>query len=187
MVFSPNSLKTAPHSHIATIYSKENSEGELLKTISGSYPNVTAISMRDTLSRVTETLTIIAAVTRWSSGITIIIGFVVLIGVAVATEKRRNYEACLMKTLGASNSQILISFTIRSFIVGTGAGLMAILVSNLAAWIIISGFMEARFSFDLANAFFIILSGILINVIAGLFFAWKPLSASISQTLRHKD
>ncbi len=187
MVFNPGALETAPHSHIATIYSAQNRETALLRQISKQYPNVTAISMREALSQVSETLATIATITRWSSIITIIIGLVVLIGVAVATEKKRAYEACLLKTLGASNNQILISFTIRSLIVGTGAGLMAIAVSNLAAWSIISGFMNSRFSIDFIDAFIIILIGIGTNTFAGLFFARKPLMASISQTLRHKE
>lgn len=187
MVFNPSALDLAPHSNIATIYSDDKSEATLLKIISTNYPNITAISMRDTLAQVSETLSTIAEVTRWSSVITIIIGLVVLIGVAIATEKKRSYEACLLKTLGASNSQILSSFTIRSFIIGAGAGLMAILVSTLTSWAIISGFMNSSYSFNVANASLIIAAGVITNVSAGLFFAKKPLSASISQTLRYKD
>ncbi len=187
MVFNPSALNKAPHSYIATVFSKERSERDLLKIIGKDYPNVTAISMQDTLSRVTETLTTIAAITRWSSGMTIVIGFVVLVGVAVATENKRRYEACLLKTLGASNPQILISFTLRSAIVGAGAGLMAILVSNLATWLILTGFMNSQFRFNLNTALIIVVIGIMTNVCAGLIFSWRPLSASISQTLRHKD
>ena len=143
--------------------------------------------MRDTLAQVSETLATIAAITRWSSMITIVIGFVVLVGVAGATEKKRSYEASLLKTLGANNSQILISFTLRSFIVGLGTGLMAIVLANLASWIIVSGFMGSPFKFDLNNATIIILAGVVTNGIAGLIFARKPLLASISQNLRNKD
>lgn len=187
MVFNSSSLDTAPHSHIATIYSDDKVEASLLKKISQEYPNITTISMRDTLTQVSETLSTIAEITRWSSVITIIIGFVVLVGVAIATEKKRNYEACLLKTLGASNSQILISFTLRSFIVGTGAGLMAILVSNLSSWAIIAGFMDSKYSFDIKNAITICCLGVITNVMAGLFFSQKSLSASVSQTLRTLD
>ena len=143
--------------------------------------------MRDTLSKVSETFATITTITRLSSVITILIGLIVLIGVAAATEKKRCYEACLLKTLGASNTQILTSFALRSFIVGTGAGIMAILVSNLAAFIIISGFMKASFSIDLTDALIIIIAGIITNTLGGLVFARKPLSTSVSQTLRHKE
>ncbi|MDG2475211.1 MAG: FtsX-like permease family protein [Paracoccaceae bacterium] len=187
MVFNPHALELAPHSHIGTIYSDQNYEATLLKSISHNYPNVTAISMHDTLSQVSETLATITTISRWSSVITILIGLVVLVGVAIATEKKRTYEACLLKTLGASNTQILTSFALRSLIIGAGAGLMAITVSNLASWGIISGFMNSRFSIDLIDASIIILVGIITNTIAGLFFAQRPLSASISQTLRHKE
>ena len=187
MVFNPSALEAAPHSHIATIYSNEKSEVMLQRKIRSEYPNITAISMRNTLSQVSETLGTIAAITRWSSLITILIGLVVLVGVAAATEKRRSYEACLLKTLGASNQKILSIFTIRSSLVGAGAGIMAIIVSNLAAWAIITGFMDLQFSMELRTVLIIIASGILTNVTAGLIFALGPLSTKISQILRYND
>ena len=187
MMFNPSALETAPHSHIATIYSDDSSEAALLRKISKGYPNITAIPMRDTLTQVSETLSTIASITRLSSIITIIIGFVVLVGVSAATERKRSYEACLLKTLGASNSLILMSFTLRSAIVGAGAGIMAITVGNLSAWAIVSLVMGLPFNLDSETAIIIILLGIIINLLAGLIFAQKPLSASISQTLRQRD
>ncbi len=187
MVFNSNALDTAPHSHIATIYSDMQDEGELQRIIGKNFPNVTAISMQDTLSQVTETVTTITAITRWGSLITVIIGFVVLVGVALATEKKRSYEACLLKTLGASRNQILTSFTLRSLIVGVGAGLMAVVVSSVSSWAIISVFFDSNFRFGLANALIIVFAGVTANVTASLAFARKPLTRSVSQTLRYNE
>ena len=187
MMFNPSALKAAPHSHIATIYSDASSEASVLRQISKDYPNITAIPMRDTLKQVSETLSTIASITRWSSIITIVIGFVVLVGVSAATERKRSYEACLLKTLGASNSLILLSFTLRSSIIGAGAGFMAITVGNLSGWTIVSLIMNLPFNFDSETAITIILLGIITNLLASLVFAQKPLSVSISQTLRQRD
>ena len=187
MIFNPSALETAPHSHIATIYSDASAEAPLLRKISKGYPNITAIPMRDTLTQVSETLSTIASITRWSSIITIVIGFVVLVGVSAATERKRSYEACLLKTLGATNSLILLSFTLRSAIIGGGAGIMAIIVGNLSGWAIVSLIMGLPFNFDSETAITIILLGIITNLLAGLIFAQKPLSVSISQTLSQRD
>ena len=187
MMFNPSALEGAPHSHIATFHSSESSESVLLRKITSAYPNITAIPMRDTLMRVSETLSTIASITRWSSIITIVIGFVVLIGVSGATERKRSYEACLLKTLGASNSLILLSFTLRSAIVGAGASLMAILVANLSGWALVTLVMGLPFDFDGKTAASIIFLGIIANLLAGLIFAKKPLSVSISETLRQRD
>jgi putative ABC transport system permease protein len=187
MMFNPSALEAAPHSHIATIYSDASSEASLLRKISKGYPNITAIPMRDTLKQVSETLSTIASITRWSSIITIVIGFVVLVGVSAATERKRSYEACLLKTLGASNSLILLSFTLRSAIIGAGAGIMAITVGNISGWAIVSLVMGLPFNFDSETAITIILIGIITNLLAGLIFSQKPLSASISKTLRQRD
>ena len=187
MIFNSSSLQLAPHTHIATIYADEIAEKSLLRLISENFPNVTAIPTREALKQVSDTLATIASITRWSSVITIFIGFVVLIGVAATTEKKRTYEACILKTLGASKSLVLRIFALRSIVIGGGAGLMAIFVGNLTSWCIITFIMKSSFVFDITSAIIIVCCGIFTNLFSGLLFAAKPLSANISKTLRHED
>ena len=81
---NPGALQGAPHTHIATVYADAGSEAALLRDIGNAYPNITAIRVRDAIDRVAEVLGSIAAATSWGAAATLLTGFLVLIGAAVA-------------------------------------------------------------------------------------------------------
>jgi putative ABC transport system permease protein len=58
-----------------------------------------------------------------------------MIGAAAAGERARLYEAAVLKTLGATRGRILLSFALRSALLGAAAGIVAILAGGLAAWL----------------------------------------------------
>lgn len=180
-------LAGAPHSHIATLYAEEAAEAQLLQDLASRFPNITAIRTRDAIGRVAETLKALASATSWGAGVTLLTGFIVLIGAAAAGEKRREFEAAVLKTLGASRAKILTSFAIRSAILGATAGIVAIAAGALASWCVITFVMDADFSFEPISAVIIVLAGALASLFAGLFFAIRPLSVSPSRILRAKE
>jgi len=187
MIFNTFSLQNVPHSYIATVYLTENYERELLRTMAKNFPNITAIPIRRILARVSENLQTLATITRWSSLITIITGIIVLIGVAINTEKYRVYEASILKTLGATNRVILQSFALRSAMIGLCAGIFAIIFGGIASWSIIKFVMNGAFRFDLLSAVIIVLTGLAINLFISILFSQKPLSSAVADTLRKGD
>ena len=128
-----------------------------------------------------------ASATSWAAGATLLTGFVVLIGAAAAGERRRVFEAAVLKTLGASRARILSSFALRSIILGIAAGVIAIAAGGVAGWAVMTFVMEGDFSFHLRSALMIVGAGAMANLLAGLFFAWRPLAARPAQVLRARD
>ncbi len=187
MILNDKALAGAPHSHIATVYAQEESEAALLQDLASEFPNITAIRTRDAIGRVAETLRALASATSWGAGVTLITGFFVLIGAAAAGERRREFEAAVLKTLGATRSRILLSFAIRSAILGAIAGAVAIAAGALSAWSVMTFVMEADFTFQPISALMIVGGGALASLIAGLVFAIRPLSVSPSRILRAKE
>jgi putative ABC transport system permease protein len=98
-----------------------------------AYPNITMISVRDAIDRVSEVLAGVAAATTYGALATLITGFVVLIGAAAAGERARTYEAAVLKTLGAARRTVLLNFALRSAVFGLAAGAVAILAGGLRA------------------------------------------------------
>ena len=107
-------LQGAPHSHIATIYAGEADEARILRDLAGTWPNITAIRVRDAIARATEALDTIATATAWAAAAVLATGFVVLIGAAAAGEPARVYESAVLKVLGASRARILAGFLLRA-------------------------------------------------------------------------
>ncbi|MEM9229467.1 MAG: FtsX-like permease family protein [Pseudomonadota bacterium] len=187
MILNPGALAGAPHTHIATVYSDEASEAPLLRRLADLYPNITAVRVRDAIARISEALDGLSAATRYGAAATLITGFVVLIGAAAAGERRRVFEAAVLKTLGATRGRILASFALRSAILGAAAGIVAIIAGALAGWGVMTFVMDTDYRFEPVSAFAIVAGGALASLVAGLAFAWRPLTARPAGILRARE
>ena len=187
MVLNPSALESAPHSHIATVYAESGTEGRLLRNVADTFPNITAIPVGEAISKVTDALNGISSAIRWGAAATLVTGFVVLIGAAAAGERRRIYEAAILKTLGATRARILASFALRAAILGGAAGLIAIAFGGVAGFAVMTFVMEVDFTFELVSATGIVLGGAMASLMAGLAFALRPLNARSAQVLRSRE
>ncbi|MCF8512195.1 MAG: FtsX-like permease family protein [Rhodobacteraceae bacterium] len=177
----------APHSHIATVYADEAAEAGLLRDLAKAFPNVTAIGVKAAIGRVTEALTAIAQATTLAALATLVTGFVVLIGAAAAGERARVYEAAILKVIGADRRTILLSFALRSVLMGAAAGVVAIFAGAVAGWAVLTLVMDSHYAFDAASAVTIVLGGIGATLLAGLAFVWRPLAMRPAGVLRAQE
>lgn len=187
MSMNPSALAGAPHSFIATVYAEEQAEVPILRDLAGQYPNITAIRVRDAIERVSGLLAGIAAATSYGAGVSLLTGFLVLIGAAAAGEPARRYEAAILKTIGADRRQILLSFALRAILLGAAAGCVALLVGILGGWAVATYIFETRFSVIWPAAIGIVLAGVIVTLGAGLIFALRPLAARPAGILRASD
>ena len=187
MVMNPSALEAAPHSFIATVYAEENAEAALLRDVSQSYANVTAIRVRDAIDRVSDLLGGLASAVAWGASVTLLTGFMVLIGASAADQTHRRYEAAILKTLGASRAQILISLVWRAGLLGAVAGCVALGTGVLGGWAVSHYVFETGFDIIWASALMIISAGVAVTVLSGLAFAWGPLTTRPAAVLRARE
>jgi len=187
MIVNPDAIANAPHTHIATVYAEPEAEAPLLRNLAGAYPNITAVRVREAIDRVADSLEGLSAATRWGASATLATGLVVLIGAAAAGERRRVFEAAVLKTLGASRGRILRSFAMRSALIGTAAGAVAIVAGALGGWWVTVQVMDGTYRFEPVSAVLIVAGGALASLLAGLAFALRPLSARPARVLRARE
>jgi putative ABC transport system permease protein len=187
MSMNPGALRGAPHSFIATVYAEAEDEAEILDAVAEAFPNVTAVSVRDAIGRVSELLAGIAAAITWGALATLVTGVVVILGAAAGAVRARTYEAAVLKTLGASRRRILVVFAIRSALMGAAAGLVAIVAGGAAAWAVMTFVMETDFVFEPVSALLIVVGGAMATLLGGLAFVWGPMRARPAGVLRAAD
>jgi len=187
MTMNPTALAGAPHTHIATVYAPPEAEAAILRDVTKTWPNITAIRIREAVDRVTEALSAIATATAWAAAGTLITGFMVLIGAAAAGERARIYESAILKTLGATRGRILASFALRSALMGGAAGVVAVAAGGISGWAVMTFVMETDYRFEPLSALGIVTGGVLATLLAGLAFALRPLAARPAGTLRAQD
>jgi putative ABC transport system permease protein len=187
MTMNPSALQGAPHSWISTVYASPESEAKILRDLATMYPNITAIRIRDVIDQVIEVVNGISAATRYAALATLVTGFLVLIGAALAGERARTYEAAVLKTVGATRTRILWSFALRAALLGLAAGIVALAAGILSGWAVTTFVMEGDYMVIWSNAFLIIGGGVMASLVAGLAFAIKPLAAKPARVLRARD
>jgi len=187
MVMNPAALRAAPHSFIATVYADTAAEAAILRDISGAYPNVTAIRVRDAIDRVSDLLAGLASATAWGASATLLTGFVVLIGAAAADQRARLQEAAILKTLGATRARILAGLALRATLLGAAAGLVALAAGIGGGWAVSRFVMDAGFAVAWGPAVGIVAGGAAVSLLAGLAFAWGPMRARPARVLRARE
>ncbi|WP_424178770.1 ABC transporter permease [Yoonia sp. TsM2_T14_4] len=187
LAMNQSALQGAPHSWISTVYATPESEAAILRDLATAYPNITAIRVRDAIDQVIALVGGLSAATRYGALITLVTGFLVLIGAAAAGERTRTYEAAVLKTLGASRRSILASFALRSALLGLAAGVVALGAGILGGWAVATFVMDTGYTVIWGNALLIIGGGIMASLLAGLGFALRPLAAKPARVLRARE
>ncbi|MDE0303510.1 MAG: ABC transporter permease [Albidovulum sp.] len=187
MAMNPSAVEAAPHTYISTVYAEDEVESLLFKDITSSFPNITAISVKEGIELIKRVFTGLAAAIAYGSSATLLTGFVVLIGAAAAGERGRIYESAVLKTVGASRKIILASFACRSALSGASAGIVAIVAAGVAGWAIMRFVMESDYTFEPVSAALIVFGGAAISLAAGLAFALRPLAARPARILRSRE
>lgn len=186
MVFSPNTLKSAPHSYIVTVEMEGGDEARLLNTVARTFPSVTAVRVKDVLITVSDLLGKMLAAIRGANALTLLTGVLVLSGALAAGLSSRTYEAVVLKTYGASRAQLMGAFVIEYAILGLAAAVFGIIVGSLGSWFLAVWILEMQWSFSIVVASTTALLGMVITIAAGLIVTWRALAAKPAPILRNE-
>lgn len=186
MVFTPNTLKGAPHTHLVTVEMKGGDEAKLLNTIARAYPSVTAVRVKDALDTVSGLLEKMLMAIRGANLLTLVTGILVLAGALAAGLSERLYEAVVLKTYGASKKQLIGAFVIEYAGLGLAAAAFGLAVGSAASWFLSHYILEIPWSFSGPTAVLTALIAMLVTVAAGLAVTWRALSAKPAPFLRNE-
>lgn len=186
MVFSPNTLKAAPHSHVVTIDMEGGDEARFLNDMTRAFPSTTAVRVKDALATVSDLLSRMLAAVRGANVLTLLTGVLVLSGALAASLAARSYEAVVLKTYGATRRQLLIAFMLEYGLLGLVAALFGMIVGSLGAWYLSVFILELGFSFSWPVAVVTALLAMVLTVAAGLAVTARALSVKPSAHLRNE-
>lgn len=184
MVFSPNTLQGAPHMNIVTVNMAEDQAGRLLKSVSSTYPTVTAVRVRDVLDAVNVLLAQLVSAIRYATAITFVVGILVLAGAMASGLSRRIYDSVVLKTHGATRRQLVGAYVVEFALVGLVAAAFAILIGSVAAWAIMRFVLEMPFEFAGTVSGFTAIAGAVLTILAGFATTWRALAARPARVLR---
>ncbi len=186
MVFSPNTLKSAPHSHVVTIEMTGGDEAALLNHMAQQFPSVTAVRVKEALATVGDLLGKMLAAVRGANVLTLLTGVLVLAGALASSLAARSYEAVVLKTYGATRRQLLLAFMVEYGLLGLVSALFGMAVGAAGAWYLSSFILDLGFSFSWPVAFLTAFMAMVLTITAGLAVTARALSVKPSSHLRNE-
>ena len=184
MVFSPQPLASAPHTHLVSMVVDESGEAAFARSLARTYPNVTLIRVKEAIATMRDVLTNLGLGIRAMSGLTLLAGILVLAGAMASGHRARVYDAVVMKVLGATRKRIMLAFALEYALMGLGAALIAASVGTLAAYALITGPMQAEFIFLPMTLALTVIGAVSLTVVLGLLGTYAALGAPAAPVLR---
>lgn len=188
MVFSPNTLKSAPHNMLATITLPLNTtlaeEADLARTISRIYPTVTAIRVKDAINSFNVIFEKVMVAVRAAGGVTLLAGALVLAGAFATAQRRRTKQAVVLKVLGGTRSRIVGSHLLEYALLALVTSVVALAVGNVVGWAVVSRIMDVPYVFTWGPALQVL--GLSLALVLGLggIGTWRILGAPAVPYLR---
>jgi putative ABC transport system permease protein len=186
LVFSPGILDGAPQMHIATARTPPGEEAALERAVTDRFPNVSAIPVKDALKALGDIVAAIATGMRAIAAITLVAGTLVLAGAVAAGQRRRVYEAVVLKVLGATRADITRAFLIEYGLLGLATAAIAALLGTLAAYLVLTRVMHQDWIFLPAAVAVTALLATLLTLTAGYAATWRALAAKAAPYLRNE-
>ena len=155
MIFSPNALRQAPFTYLATLTWPEGqqpdtkAEASVLKAIGAAYPVVSAIRVRDALNALNGIFEKVMRAVRIAGSVTLVMGALVIAGALITAHRRRIYEAVVLRTLGAAKRRIILAHLFEYLILAVSLSLIAATLGLAAAYVIVKYVMDLSFSLSL--------------------------------------
>ncbi|MBI1245825.1 MAG: FtsX-like permease family protein [Alphaproteobacteria bacterium] len=185
LTFAPGMLEGAPQTWIATAQVDPAGEDGLERAVTAAFPNVSSIRIKRALATARDTVEAIALAARATAAVTLAAGTLVLAGAILATQRRRTYDAVMLKVLGATRRDVMRALLLEFALTGAAAASVAAVLGTLAAYLLISNYMRIDFA---------LLPGTLATTIAGAAAAaaaiglagtWRALGQKAAPLLRN--
>ena len=189
MVYSPNTFRAAPHTHLATLTYPDGGtaaqEGAVLRSVADTFPMVTTVRVKDALQAIGGLIANLVLAIRGASAITLLAAALVLGGALAAGHRHRVYDAVILKTLGATRARLLAAFTIEYLLLGAATAVFGVLSGSLASWLIVTELMHLRFTWLPLPALAGAGIALVVTVALGLIGTYSALGQKPAPVLRN--
>jgi putative ABC transport system permease protein len=189
LVYSPNTFRGAPHTHIATLtFPRETTAGQdavILRDVASAFPAVTSVRVKDALEAVGSIVSNLVLGIRGASLITLIAAALVLAGALAASHQNRVYDAIILKTLGATRGRLIAAYALEYSLLGLATALFGVAAGSMAAWLVVTRVMNLTFVWLPVPALAAALVALAVTVIFGLAGTFAALGQKPATVLRN--
>ena len=184
-IFEPGGLEDAPQTIILVARLADAQErAQVQRDLVRAFPNVSALDFSRVQQAIDAVLSKVREAVAFLGFFTALAGIIVLVGALATSRTQRLREGALLKTLGANRRQILTVLFAEYLALGTLATLSGLILSMLAAALLVPNVFELPYSprFVPLAAIWITVAGL--TVVVGLVGSRKLLTRAPLPILR---
>lgn len=188
LVFSPNTFRGAPHTHIATLADNGASpqrDAALVKAVAASFPTVTAVRVREAIETVGVMITNLVLAIRGASAVTLLAAMLVLGGALAAGQHARVYDAVILRTLGATRAKLVGAYAVEYLLVGLAAAVFGVAAGSLAGWFVVTRLMQLTYVWQATGPLAVVAIALVVTVAMGLMGTLGALNQKPAPVLRN--
>jgi putative ABC transport system permease protein len=184
MVFSPNTLRSAPHTLTATIDAPGDGGARATRAILAAFPSASVIELGEVIEQAGNLLRQMSGAIMAAASVTILAGIAVLIGAIAAGREARSYDNIMLKILGATRFQLLFAQMLEYGILALILSAVAMALGGLAGWGVLTQIFEFRFVPNWWVVAGVLIGGGVGTLIIGLLGLLPLLAVRPNQALR---
>ncbi len=149
VIFPAGVLEDAPQFLVMTTRTTSPEQGAAIqRAVIQTFPNVSAIDLTQILQTFDGLIDRVAFVVRFMALFSIITGLTVLVGAVMTSRFQRIQESVLLRTLGATQRQIIFIMLVEYFFLGGLAAVTGVSLSLAGTWALAYFVFEAPFQAD---------------------------------------
>ncbi len=185
VVFEPGSLEGAPHTLVTlTRIEQPAARGSFQRRLAERLPNVTTLDLSVVQEALERLVDRVVLAIRFMAAFTLATGTLVLVGALATSRFQRIREGALLRTLGATRSQLFRIVLAEYFALGTMAAAVAAALSAAAAWALAKWVFEGRFSPQPVPLAALVLGVVALTVVVGLVNSREVIRRTPLEVLR---
>ena len=186
IVFAPGTLEAAPQTHIATVRATRAAEEALYRAVTERFPNVTAVPVREVLEALSRVIGQVGVAARAIAGLALAAGALVVAGAVATGQRRRVYDAVVLKVLGATRADIARVHLTEFALLGVTAGAIAAGLGTLAGYLVVTRLMHADWRFLPDAVIANVALCLALALVIGFAGTWRALGRKVAPVLRHE-
>ncbi|MBD3728866.1 MAG: FtsX-like permease family protein [Sphingomonadales bacterium] len=185
LVFSPNTLRDAPHNLAATIDLPPGAApGPLLRDLVNAFPSSSVIEVGQVLTEAREVLGQVSIATLAAASVAVLAGLAVLLGAIAAARAARTYDTVVLRVLGASRAQVLAMQLAEYGLLAAILAVVSLGIGSGLGWLVVTQLFEFDWLPDWGEIFAVLGAGLLLVLAFALGGSLPLLRAKPARALR---
>ncbi len=184
LVFSPDVLRDFPRSSFGYAFVPETKIPEIQNQLAAMYPNISTIPTTQILEAVNKVVGVLTIAVIATAIPALLLGFILIIAMLALSVRERANDMLVFTAFGARLRLLFSLFVLESVSVIILAGLFAILISFLGAYVLNRYLFEFKGFYGSWDILWIMIAVVTLTAVIALWFAKRFTSLTPTELLR---